>query len=450
MDDKAAKGAPLGQRLEHLGPTDYKAAIRRMADAIDAPAAVHLESCVRCGLCADSCHYFLDNHELKSIPAYKLNLVIRVFKRYFSAAGRRAPRWTGAANFDESEAREWIDSLFGRCTLCGRCALNCTMGINIPALIRKGRGVLASMGLVPDGLDSTVRTARETGNNMGITRKEWVETVAWLEEELQAETGDPEARLPLDRKGANFLYIVNPREPKFYPLTLTAAGKVFHAAGENWTLSSSFFDVTNYAYFSGDDQVAGHIAERVERAMKELGIKTLVLSECGHGFVSNRWEAPEWLSRKLGYAVKSVLQVLAEYVRTGRIKFDPQRNPKTVTLHDPCQLVRMGGIIEEQRFILRHAVREFVEMTPNRKENYCCGGGGGQLSMTDFTSRRRSAGRIKAGQIERTKAKVVASPCHNCLDQLAELNKHYKLGVEIKSVVELAAEALVLDRQKPA
>ncbi|MGA2586086.1 MAG: (Fe-S)-binding protein [Candidatus Aminicenantales bacterium] len=450
MDDKTAKSAPLGQRLELLGPADYKAAIRRMADAIDAPAAVNLESCVRCGLCADSCHYFLDNHELKSIPAYKLNLVIRVFKRYFSAVGRRAPGWTGAANFDESEAREWIDSLFGRCTLCGRCALNCTMGIDIPGLIRKGRGVLASMGLVPDGLDSTVRTALETGNNMGITRQEWVETVAWLEEELQAETGDPEARLPLDRKGANFLYIVNPREPKFYPLTLTAAGKVFHAAGENWTLSSSFFDVTNYAYFSGDDSAAGLIVERLQRAMDELEAKTLVLSECGHGFASNRWEAPEWLSRKLGYTVKSVLQVVAEYVRTDRIRLDPERNPKAVTLHDPCQLVRMGGISEEQRFILQHAVREFVEMTPNRKENYCCGGGGGQLSMTDFTSRRRSAGRIKAGQIERTKAKVVASPCHNCLDQLAELNRHYKLGVEIKSVVELAAEALVLDRKKPA
>jgi Fe-S oxidoreductase len=193
--------------------------------------------------------------------------------------------------------------------------------------------------------------------------------------------------------------------------------------------------------------VAGLIALRLKDDMERLGTKTLVLSECGHGFNSNRWEAPDWLAQKIGYEVKSVLQVVAEYVRTGRIKLDPERNPKTVTLHDPCQLVRLGGIIEEQRLILKRAVRDFVEMTPNREKNYCCGGGGGQLSMTAFTARRRSAGRVKASQIERTKARVVASPCHNCLDQLAELNKHYKLGVEVKSVIELAAEALVLNRE---
>ncbi len=91
------------------------------------------------------------------------------------------------------------------------------------------------------------------------------------------------------------------------------------------------------------------------------------------------------------------------------------------------------------------------EMVPNRQKNFCCGGGGGQLSMTRFSKRRLTSGRIKADQIRRTGAKVVVTPCHNCVDQLSELNREYKLGVEIKSIVEIVADALILpDRNQVA
>jgi Fe-S oxidoreductase len=437
-ETKAAKNI-WAERLKGLPPDKLKTALQALAAGMDAPSADGLESCVRCGLCADSCHYFLDDRDLRNIPAYKLNLVIRAFRSQIGGPGRLR---RGAPGLDTAAIREWTDALYGRCTLCGRCTINCTMGIQIPGVIRKGRAVLAALGLIPDGLDSTVATARETGNNMGITRQDWVETAAWLEEDLRAETSDPSIRLPMDEAGADFLYAVNPREPKFYPLTLTAAAKLFHAAGRSWTLSSKAFDVTNYAYFIGDDAMAAGFASRLREAMDELNVKTLVLSECGHGFASNRWEAASWLSEKTNREVKSVLEIVAEDLRKSRIFLDPDRNPKATTLHDPCQLVRMGGVIEEQREILKHSVRRFVEMTPNRKDNYCCGGGGGQLSMSEYAARRKSAGRIKAAQIARTKAQVVASPCHNCLDQLAELNKRYKLGVDVKSVLEIAAEAL--------
>jgi Fe-S oxidoreductase len=443
MSETKATKKTWATRLNELPPDKLKTAIQILADNIDAPSADGLESCVRCGLCADSCHYFLDDKDLRNIPAYKLNLVIRAFRSQIAGSGKLRH---GAPGLDAAAIREWADALYGRCTLCGRCMVNCTMGIQIPVVIRKGRSVLAALGLIPDGLDSTVATARETGNNMGITRRDWVETAAWLEEDLRAETGDPSVRLPMDAAEADFLYAVNPREPKFYPLTLTAAAKIFHAAGRNWTLSSKAFDVTNYAYFIGDDALAARFAAHLRDAMDELNVKMLVLSECGHGFASNRWEAASWLSEKIGRDVKSVLEIVADDIRQDRIRLDANRNQKITTLHDPCQLVRMGGVIEEQREILKHSVRRFVEMTPNRKNNYCCGGGGGQLSMSEYAARRKSAGRIKAEQIARTKAQVVASPCHNCLDQLAELNKHYKLGVDVKSVLEIAAEALLPKR----
>ena len=152
----------------------------------------------------------------------------------------------------------------------------------------------------------------------------------------------------------------------------------------------------------------------------------------------------ENLLKQYDFEVKSILQVIGEYIKNRKIILDPSRNQKIVTLHDPCNLVRFGGIIEEQRYILRNSVTNFVEMEPNREKNYCCGGGRGQLAMTRFAERRLKVGKIKAEQIKKTGAEIVATPCHNCIDQLNELNKYYKLGVEIKTICEIVADALIL------
>ena len=441
---ESVAGDPLEERIARLTPEELKKALRVFREKINSEYAAYLNSCVHCGLCAESCHYYLADGEIESIPAHKLNLVTGVFKKYFTSAGKTIPRWVGAKEFDQETLREWVDSLFGRCSLCGRCSLNCSIGLNIPYLIRAARSAMVSLDLVPPGLQSTVNTAIQKGNNMGIPKGEWIETVQWLEGDLRSEVGDSKAKLPLDQKGAKLLYTVNPREPMFFPLSMAAAGKLFYAAGESWTFSSENYDVTNYGFFSGDDEAAATISDRLVKSMEELSCKTLVLAECGHGFNSNRWEAPEWLGKKYGFEVKSILEIVADYVSKGRIKLDPSRNPDVVTLHDPCNLVRLGGIVEEQRYILKRSAVNFVEMTPNREKNFCCGGGGGQLAMTNFAERRLKAGKVKADQIRTTGAKVVVAPCHNCIDQLMELNKHYKLGVEIKTVCEVVANALVM------
>jgi len=435
---------PLAERLEQLTAADLDRALRVFKEKIDREYAAYLNACVHCGLCADTCHYYLTDGDKRSIPAYKLNLVMGIFKRYFTLGGKSIPGWLGAKDFDQEMIREWIDSLFGRCSLCGRCAINCSIGLNITALIRVGRGVLDELGLVPPGLQSTVDTALTKGNNMGIKQEDWLETAAWIEEELQAELGDKSARIPIDQAGAHYLYTINPREAMFFPLSISAVGKIFHASKDSWTLASDFYDATNYGLYNGSDTDAGIMSERLVATMKKLGCHTLVLPECGHGFNSNRWEAPEWLAKKYGFPVKSILEVVLDLIRDGRIKLDRTKNRKPITLHDPCNLVRLGGIVEEQRYILKEAVSEFIEMTPNRQNNFCCGGGGGQLAMTNFSQRRLAVGQIKADQIARTGAKIVVTPCHNCIDQLMELNKHYRLGVEIKTVCEMVAEALVI------
>lgn len=437
----------IEKKINALTEDDFKRMLVAFREKLRSIDVAHLNSCVHCGLCADSCHYYLATDEPESMPVAKLNLVNQIFKKYFSLIEKQLPRLTGSRSLSREMVREWVDSLFGRCTLCGRCSLSCTTGINIFVLIRAARSALAAVGLVPAGLQSTIDTALKTGNNMGISRDNWLETVGWLEEELRKEVDDSRARLPVDRKGAKILYTINPREAMFFPLSLSAAGKIFYAADEDWTFSSTNFDVTNYGLYSGDDEAAGVMSKRLVQAMEDLGCRVLVLAECGHGFNSNRWEAPEWLSRKYGFKALSIIQVVADYVREGRIRLDASRSRKIHTLHDPCNLVRLGGIIEDQRVILKHAVQKFVEMRPNREKNFCCGGGGGQLAMTNFAKRRLEAGKIKAEQIKATGAEVVVTPCHNCVDQIMELNKHYKLDVEVRTVCEVAADALVIERR---
>jgi Fe-S oxidoreductase len=93
---------------------------------------------------------------------------------------------------------------------------------------------------------------------------------------------------------------------------------------------------------------------------------------------------------------------------------------------------------------VQSVVPELIEMNPHGSENFCCGGGGGMLAMSEYNDRRLKIGEIKAEQIRKTAANVVITPCHNCADQLSQLNHTYKLNVEIKSVAEIVADALVI------
>jgi len=196
----------------------------------------HLNSCVHCGLCAKSCIYYRAMPEARFIPATKVDLVASIYRRYATTTGKIFPALTGARKLDVKTAEEMVDLLFGACTLCGRCTMHCSIGVDISYVVRKGREMLSEMDMIPDTLQKTVDAALETGNNMGISDTDFTETLEWLEEDLQYEVNDENAKIPLDEKGKDLLYTLNPREPKFFPLSISAMAKVFWAAGESWTL----------------------------------------------------------------------------------------------------------------------------------------------------------------------------------------------------------------------
>jgi Fe-S oxidoreductase len=429
--------------------TDEKAAlaVEVLRARLNRQLEASLEVCVRCGVCAEACHYYVANPKPEHIPAYRAELVRKVYRGLFDPVGKRLGRWVGAAPLDQELTQALIESAFGSCTMCGRCAMSCPMSVDTRHIVRTARAMLTAMDMTPEGLRATVEVHRETGNNMGVSEEDYVDTLQWMEEELQGEVDDPRARIPINKRGARVVYTFNPREIKYFPYLIQAAAKIFNAAGEDWTVSTESWDATNYALFSGDDALAADLAGRQERAVANLGAARLVMAECGHGFRSQRWEGENWTGHRYPFEVVSFVEVIAEYLRDGRLTLDAARNDKRVTYHDPCNQVRNGGIVDEPRVILKQAVTDFVEMTPHGVDNFCCGGGGGMLAMGEFAKDRMAAAKVKAEQIEATGAEIVATSCHNCLDQLSEISRHYKLGVKVQNVSELVANALVWERR---
>ncbi|MBD3219882.1 (Fe-S)-binding protein [bacterium] len=421
-----------------------RAAVSALNEAVRGLGAYHMNACVKCGLCGETCHIYRADPTPENLPAVKADKVMSFYRRYHTLSGRIAPFLFGARSMTPEVLEDLVDDVYGRCTCCGRCGLHCSVGLDIASTIVTGRRILAATGKVPADLQAVVKNQLETGNQMAITQDELKSTTEWIAEDLKLEM-DADVQIPVDAVGKRILYLINPREVKFFPLSLLAAAGVFHAAGEEWTLSSRFYDVTNYGLFSGDQQAAAAITRQVMEEAEALGVEEVILSECGHGFRAFRWEGPNWLGESYEVPMRSVLDLLLEYLDAGRIQVDPARNEARVTLHDPCNLVRWGGVSEQQREILQRVVSDFQEMVPNRENNFCCGGGGGALSMSEYGEIRVGSGQTKVDQIKKTGAKIVATPCHNCADQLLDLSKQHKLGLDIQSVVELVFNALVLD-----
>ncbi len=420
-------------------------ALKVLSEHEDSKLLTHLNSCVHCGLCAESCMYYLTSNDERYIPAKKVDLVASIYQRYCTFTGKYFPFLGKARELDEAAAEEMTDLLYGACTLCGRCTKHCSIGVDIGFVIKKGRQMLTEMGYTPASLQSTVNAAINSGNNMSIPESELNDTLTWLEEDLRDEVNDPDASIPLNVPNADILYTLNPREPKFFPLSISAMAKIFYAAKESWSLSTQMYDVTNYAYFTSSKSEAVTIAERLYNETVNLNAKRCVLAECGHGSRAFRWEAPNYLQKQFPFETITSVELMAEYISKGRIKLDKSINKEVVTLHDPCNLVREGGVIEPQRYVLKNAASEFVEMTPHGIDNFCCGGGGGQLAMSEYNERRMKTAEIKAEQIRKTGAKVVVTPCHNCVDQLMQIDNKFKLGVQVKTLAEIVADAIILD-----
>ncbi len=432
-----------------MSQSSYKIPVMRelLGKKLTRPVVGSLVGCVHCGMCNEACHYVLTHpDDPKMTPSFKADQLRKLFKYNYDWTGKVFPWWVGAKEpLSDADLDVLKDIAFGTCTNCRRCTLNCPMGVDTAVLNRIMRGLLSAVGVMPEGVRVVSKDQWEIGNQMGVLKEDYLETLEWMSDELASEVDDQSARIPVDQRDCEVLYTINPREAKYDPRTIAAAAKIFWAAAESWTMPSEGWDQTNFGLFSGDDQLGGTAARRVYEKLKELNARRVVISECGHGYRSTRCEGPNWAGIDQNFEMESSIFTMLRYVKEGRIVVDPEKLGQRVTYHDSCNLARSCGITEEPRELLRAVTTDFVEMIPNRAENFCCTGGGGAMSMSEYTPRRLRSARIKADQIAATGAKIVVTSCHNCVDGLNDLIKHYKLGCEVKQLVDLVADALVIE-----
>ncbi len=430
----------------------YKAqkVIERLGKKLNRQIVGSMVACVHCGMCTEACHYVLANPgDPTYAPAYKADRLRKLFKRHYDWTGRVFPWWVGAKSiWTDEELEELKDIVFGKCTNCRRCSINCPMGVDFATMNRMARGLLVSVGIMPEGVAVVSKDQWEIGNQMGVLKEDYLDTLEWMEEELRIELDDPTVSIPIDKMNANIVYSINPREAKYDPRTIADAAKIFHVAGEDWTMPSEGWDMTNFGLFSGDDDLGASVASMLYDKVIELNGTKLVISECGHGYRSTRCEGPNWAQRTIGFEMESSVITMLRYIHEGRIQVDKTRNKIPVTFHDSCNNARSCGLFEEPRELLNLVCADFREMYPNRLENYCCTGGGGAMSMSEYTPRRLKSAKIKADQLTATGAKIVVTSCHNCVDGLSDLIKHYKLDMEVTQLVNLVAKALVIPEKK--
>jgi len=425
--------------------------LERFSKKLNRQIVGSLTACVHCGMCTTSCHYVLANPgDPTYAPAYKADKIRKLFKKHHDWTGRVAPWWVKAGSvYTDEDLEELKDTVFGKCTNCRRCTLNCPMGVDLATFNRMARGLLVSVGVMPEGVAVVSKDQWEIGNQMGVLKEDYIDTLEWMAEELQEELGK-EAKdiIPIDKEEADIVYSINPREVKYDPRTIADAARIFNAAGENWTMPSEGWDMTNFGLFSGDDDLGGAVARRLYEKVSELKGKKLVISECGHGYRSTRCEGPNWAQFDVPYDMESSVETMLRYVKEGKIKVDKSRNTDAVTYHDSCNFARSCGMTEEPRELLNLVCTDVREMYPNRAENYCCTGGGGAMSMSEYTPRRLKSGKVKADQLKATGAKYVVTSCHNCVDGLADVIRHYELDMKVTQLVNLVSTALVIE--KPA
>jgi Fe-S oxidoreductase len=415
---------------------------------------LYMDICAKCGTCAEQCHVSQADPDSRANPAMRSDRLRKVYNAERSVLNKvlRSAGLTTGDDLTAEDLRAWARDFYC-CSGCRRCAKFCPMGIDNSVIMRKARSILHSIGLTPGKIRAILQSDDRVGNGEGVRPATAVEIAGFLERELYEEHALP-IRVPIDQK-AEVLFVASAGEILTYPETLMGCATFFHAAGIDWTLSSHAFDAANYGLFSGDDEHVKRKNKRLHDASMDLGVRKLVIGECGHAYrVATQIGGTNFWGKDIPYEITSIFVLAAEVIRRGGVKMDNTRNPMAVTYHDPCNYARSAGLIEEPREVLRACAGDFREMTPNRDYNWCCGGGGGLVALESsegvsgmdsfYEYRMTRTGRKKLEQVDQTGAAYVAVPCYNCKRQIGQLMEHHRREVQVGSVFDLVGKAIVL------
>jgi Fe-S oxidoreductase len=422
--------------------------------------SLSLDHCARCQTCVESCPiYVASGRDEVYRPTFRSEVFRRMVNQYAKPGGRVLANLKGEDVPLNTTTILRLLELAYRCTLCRRCAQSCPMGVDNGLLAREIRKLFSmELGIAPKELhDKGSALQLRVGSSTGMNARAVKDNVEFLDEEIREQTG-LNIHTPWDKPGADVLLIHNAGEILSWPENPMAFAIILEAAGVSWTMSSDLagYDSVNYGLWYDDAQFA-RVAIRQMEAAKKLGAKKIVLGECGHGHKASMVTADRLLPKELDTPRESALTFLRDIVMSGRLQLDPSRNDFPVTLHDPCNIVRMMGIVRPQRDILKAICPQFREMTPHGVENYCCGGGSGFAIMSSYNFedwRFSVAGRMKLKQIleafadcpEPATKKYLCAPCSNCKGQFRDLFNYYgvweKSGILYGGLAELIVNAM--------
>ena len=428
---------------------------------------VFLDACVKCGACTDKCHYYLGTTDPKNMPVARQDLYRKVYRRYFTFAGKYFPKLVGAADLTREVLDDWY-SYFHQCSQCRRCSVYCPYGIDTAEISMAAREVMDSIGVGQKYCNEIIGKVFKIGNNLGLPEPALVDTLEGLEEDIEDDTG-VKVRLPVDEKGADIL-VVTPSADFFaepHVDGLMGYAKVFHEAGVSWTLSSHASEAANFGMFIGSYENMRKLSLRVREAALDLGVKRIIFGECGHA-----WRvAYSFLNTLAGpfdfldpnYPVpQHILEFTHDLIQRGGITLDKSANDDMrVTFHDSCNIARAsrmgskpGGQFTIPREVIKASCNHFFDMPQDtiHEATYCCGGGGGLLTDDLMEIRVKGAmPRMEALKhvVDQHGVTHLAAICAICKSQFSKVLPYYGFQMDsIVSVHQLVSNAIVLgDKQ---
>lgn len=437
VEDKALELTERPQRFLHA----FAAVLDHSSYGLALDVYTRLSA--KCSRCAASCQLYQSTQDPADIPCNRSELLFKIYRRYFTRSGMIGARLHDSFTLTD----EYLDEMgnaFYKCTACRRCKLTCPMGVDHGLITHLARWLLSEIDLIPKALLVATREQLQgVGNTSAIPVPALKDTCEFLEEEFQDIFNVNTIKFPMDVEGAEYVFFPAVSDFLLEPDTLMGNAAVMHVTGGSWTIGTGNYDGINYGLFYSD-RMMERIVNNVVAEVRRLGAKKILVGECGHA-TRSAWFVPTFCGPDAPEVV-NCMQYACAQLKAGKIPLKDEKILERITYHDPCNIARAGRITEEPREILKTICADFVEMFPNREYNYCCGGGGGTVSIDEIRQFRTGPlGKRKADQIRDTGAKYVVAPCANCKKQLREVCEDNDLAeVEVVGLHDLLLKVMDL------
>ncbi|SDH71504.1 sulfate reduction electron transfer complex DsrMKJOP subunit DsrK [Desulfosporosinus hippei] len=432
---------------------------------------IFMDICVRCGACADKCHFYIATGDPKNMPVLRAELLRSVYKKYFTKSGKFLGRLAGARELNMDVLKEWW-SYFFQCTECRRCSVFCPYGIDQAEVTIIGRELLNLVGLNIDWIAGPAAACYMKGNHLGLEPHAITGNIESMVDDIEDITGI-RVNPTFNRKGAEIMFVTPSGDLLGEPGVYTCMGylMMFHELGLDYTWSTYASEGGNFGFFTSNE-TAKRLNYKIYAEAKRLGVKYIIGGECGHMWrVLNQymdtWHGPaDFLEVPVSPITGTVFEnakstkmihiseFTADLIKHNKLNLDPTRNDHLkVTFHDSCNPSRGMGLLDEPREIIKAVCNNFYEMPENtiREKTFCCGSGSG-LNASENMEQRMRGGFPRANAVKYVKEKhgvnMLANICAVDRAALPALMDYWNPGVGVTGVTELVANALVMKGEK--